>query len=249
MTARGSNTTENSTTSALKEVTVRRASIRESPERRAASRDLQGPEPERPASLSGGCRRCYRSVQSAPGKFASSSRNGGCGRRDALLLKPGPAQDHCCTTRRPNRGTSEYADTASHRVATQRVPTTVAESNLALAVFNLLALIWLVSGILGRGIGAGLGVTWFFGFVVLSLVWLVSRPSHRECPRCGSDVEEGLTVCPSCGFDVSGPRPRIPGHQRFCRDAEQAGPSAMDGERCTTLRRPRALSLLGISAS
>jgi endogenous inhibitor of DNA gyrase (YacG/DUF329 family) len=73
----------------------------------------------------------------------------------------------------------------------------------ALAVFNLLALIWLVSGIIGGSIGAGLGVTWFVGFVVLSLIWLVSRPSHRECPRCGSDVKEGLTVCPSCGFDVA----------------------------------------------
>jgi hypothetical protein len=73
----------------------------------------------------------------------------------------------------------------------------------ALALFNLLALIWLVSGIFGGSIGAGIGVTWFIGFVVLGLVWLVSRPSHRECPRCGSDVKKGLTVCRSCGFELA----------------------------------------------
>lgn len=72
-----------------------------------------------------------------------------------------------------------------------------------LAVFNLLSLIWLVSGIVG-GVGVTMIVViWFFGFVVLGLVWLVSRPRYRECPQCGSDVKKGLTVCRSCGFDLA----------------------------------------------
>ncbi|HVC76639.1 MAG TPA: hypothetical protein VND96_08995 [Candidatus Micrarchaeaceae archaeon] len=97
----------------------------------------------------------------------------------------------------------------------------------ALAVFNLLALIWLVSGIAatsnecpglsgtdlsacqaGTAIGAGIGVTfivilWFIGFVVLGLVWLMSKPKHRQCPRCGNEVKKGLTVCRSCSFDFA----------------------------------------------
>lgn len=97
----------------------------------------------------------------------------------------------------------------------------------ALAVFNLLALIWLVSGIVGvsnncpgltgsnlaacqagTAIGAGIGVTfiviiWFIGFMVLGLVWLMSRPKNRQCPRCGHDVKKGLTVCGSCSYDFA----------------------------------------------
>ena len=70
----------------------------------------------------------------------------------------------------------------------------------ALALFNALILFWLVSGLAatsdscsglggdslsacqaGTAIGGGLAVTfilivWFMGFVVLGLIWLMSRP-------------------------------------------------------------------------
>jgi hypothetical protein len=99
----------------------------------------------------------------------------------------------------------------------------------ALVVWNALMLLWVVSGVMnvssncagmtgdalttcqaGTAIGAGIGVTfigmiWFVGFIVFSLVWLMSRPSKRQCPRCGNDVKKGLTVCPSCQFEFGAP--------------------------------------------
>jgi hypothetical protein len=95
----------------------------------------------------------------------------------------------------------------------------------ALVIWNILMLAWVVTGIgnlshncaglsgedltlcqAGTTIGAGIGVTfigmiWFVGFVVLALVWLMSRPSRRLCPRCGNEVKKGLTVCPSCNYE------------------------------------------------
>jgi hypothetical protein len=55
-------------------------------------------------------------------------------------------------------------------------------------------------------VGTGIGVAlifmlWFLGFLVLSLVWLMSRPRHRQCPQCGEDVKKGRTVCKHCGYD------------------------------------------------
>jgi hypothetical protein len=73
----------------------------------------------------------------------------------------------------------------------------------ALVIWNVLMLIWLVTGIgavgnncageagdaltacqAGTAIGAGIGVTfiiviWFIGFIVLGLVWLMSRPKDN----------------------------------------------------------------------
>jgi predicted amidophosphoribosyltransferase len=46
-----------------------------------------------------------------------------------------------------------------------------------------------------------IGMIWFVGFVVLALVWLMSRPSRRLCPRCGNEAKKGLTVCPSCKYE------------------------------------------------
>jgi hypothetical protein len=46
-------------------------------------------------------------------------------------------------------------------------------------------------------------ILWFIGFVVLGLVWLMTRPRHRQCPRCGNDVKKGLTVCGSCSYDFA----------------------------------------------
>jgi hypothetical protein len=57
-------------------------------------------------------------------------------------------------------------------------------------------------------VGTGLGITlililWFLGFIVLALIWLMSRPKHRTCPHCGSDVKKGRTTCKNCGFDFT----------------------------------------------
>jgi hypothetical protein len=57
-------------------------------------------------------------------------------------------------------------------------------------------------------VGAGIGVAiilfiGFLGFVGLALVWLMSRPRTRLCPRCGSDVKKGLMTCTKCGFDFN----------------------------------------------
>jgi len=56
--------------------------------------------------------------------------------------------------------------------------------------------------------GTGIAVVllmllWFLGFVVLSLIWFMTRPKHRECPACGSDVKKGLTTCRECGYDFA----------------------------------------------
>ena len=54
----------------------------------------------------------------------------------------------------------------------------------------------------GTAIGATLVfILWFLGFVVLGLVWLMSRPKRRTCPHCGTDVKKGRTTCPSCAYD------------------------------------------------
>jgi hypothetical protein len=60
----------------------------------------------------------------------------------------------------------------------------------------------------GTAIGGGIGITflflvWFVGFVILSLIWLMSRPQRRLCPVCGEQVKKGLTVCPKCGYNFA----------------------------------------------
>ena len=56
----------------------------------------------------------------------------------------------------------------------------------------------------GTGIGvAMIIVLWFIVFVVLSLIWLMTRPSKRACPACGEDVKKGRTKCKSCGHDFA----------------------------------------------
>lgn len=55
---------------------------------------------------------------------------------------------------------------------------------------------------IGTGIAlAGIILLWFVGFLVLSLVWMMSRPRHRQCPRCGEDVKKGRTACKKCGYE------------------------------------------------
>jgi hypothetical protein len=56
----------------------------------------------------------------------------------------------------------------------------------------------------GTAIGVGLifGL-WFFGFVVLSIIWFMTRPKGRDCPVCGEKVKKRRTTCRSCGFDFA----------------------------------------------
>lgn len=102
-----------------------------------------------------------------------------------------------------------------------------------LNIWNVIFLIWLIVGISDRpskncatdpdvlnGIiskhtcqaasdtGTGVGVAliiflWFLGFVVLSLVWFMTRRKGRTCPHCGEDVKKGRTTCKKCGYDFT----------------------------------------------
>src|SRR5262245_64200173 len=64
----------------------------------------------------------------------------------------------------------------------------------------------------GTAVGVGLIILfWFLGFVVLALVWLMTRP--RRCARCGEWMKKRQTECGSCGFDfgaVPQPTPESP---------------------------------------
>jgi hypothetical protein len=44
---------------------------------------------------------------------------------------------------------------------------------------------------------------WLFGFVLLTLVWFMSRPNERMCPVCGDRVRRGWTVCQTCHLDFA----------------------------------------------
>lgn len=56
----------------------------------------------------------------------------------------------------------------------------------------------------GTGIGVALIlVLWFIGFVVLALVWVMTRRRGRICPHCGEDVKKGRTTCAKCGYDFT----------------------------------------------
>jgi hypothetical protein len=112
-----------------------------------------------------------------------------------------------------------------------------------LNVWNAIFLIWIVGGIASRpskncatdpdvingliskhvceaasdagtGIGVGLIIfLWFLGFMVISVIWFMTRPKGRMCPHCGEDVKKGLTACKKCGYDytVGGkPTPQTP---------------------------------------
>jgi hypothetical protein len=56
----------------------------------------------------------------------------------------------------------------------------------------------------GTAIGVGLiFVLWVLGFLVLSLIWFMTRPRGRDCPACGETVKKGRTTCPECGHDFA----------------------------------------------
>lgn len=94
----------------------------------------------------------------------------------------------------------------------------------ALVIWCLLILVWAIAGggaaaddcsneadQLSRNAceaGAGIGIAiifliGFFGFIFFSIIWLMSRPRTRQCPRCGEDVKKGRMVCGSCNYDFS----------------------------------------------
>jgi hypothetical protein len=65
----------------------------------------------------------------------------------------------------------------------------------------------------GTGIGVLLiALIGFFGFAFLSIIWFMTRPRTRECPRCGNDVKKGVMVCKACGYDFRtvGQQPAAP---------------------------------------
>jgi hypothetical protein len=94
-----------------------------------------------------------------------------------------------------------------------------------LIIFSALMLIWIIAGAsatdcedqvgqyqnakeagceAGTAIGVGLLIfLWFIGFVVLGLIWLMTRPRGRDCPVCGELVKKGQTTCPKCGHDFA----------------------------------------------
>ena len=44
---------------------------------------------------------------------------------------------------------------------------------------------------------------WFIGFIVVGLIWLLSRPRRRLCPVCGHHVKKGLIACQKCGYNFA----------------------------------------------
>lgn len=56
----------------------------------------------------------------------------------------------------------------------------------------------------GTGIGVGIVFFLFFlGFVVLSLIWFMTKPKLRICPACGTGVKRGEIACRQCGHDFA----------------------------------------------
>ena len=55
----------------------------------------------------------------------------------------------------------------------------------------------------GLGVAIILGIG-FFGFVFLSLIWLMTGRRKRDCPVCGRGVKRGKTRCRACGHDFAG---------------------------------------------
>jgi lysylphosphatidylglycerol synthetase-like protein (DUF2156 family) len=96
-----------------------------------------------------------------------------------------------------------------------------------LIVWSVVMAIWIIGGITSAGSSndcahqtyrgaceagstAGTGIAavalwfiWFFGFLILSLIWFMSRPKGRTCPACGERVKRGRTICPGCQFDFA----------------------------------------------
>ena len=94
-----------------------------------------------------------------------------------------------------------------------------------LVIFTVVMLVWIVAGagsggecppgtadcesyLAGEAIGSGIAATmlfaiWFVGFIILSIIWFMTRPARRVCPTCGNEVRKGQTVCKKCGYDFA----------------------------------------------
>lgn len=60
------------------------------------------------------------------------------------------------------------------------------------------------AGCESTGIGVALlFFLWFFGFLILSIIWFMTRPKGRDCPVCGDKVKKGQTACAKCGYDFA----------------------------------------------
>lgn len=94
----------------------------------------------------------------------------------------------------------------------------------AIILWTVLFAVWIIAAIASRtsqdcrpgddacvtasDAGTGIGVfliimLWFFGFIILSILWFMTRSRGRQCPRCGNDVKRGVMTCKKCGFDFS----------------------------------------------
>lgn len=100
----------------------------------------------------------------------------------------------------------------------------------ALIIWSALILVWAIGGgasaeceneeytsACEAGTGIGIAIVLFLGFVgfvILSLIWFMTRPKGRICPQCGHNVKKGLTQCASCGhsfmLQTSAPMPPPP---------------------------------------
>jgi hypothetical protein len=101
------------------------------------------------------------------------------------------------------------------------------KTSWAIIIWTLVLALWIVAGIAGNdcasetgdgvisdqaaedacAVGTGIGVAaifflWFIGFIVLSIVWLLTKNRNkRDCPVCGRSVKRGVVRCGSCGYD------------------------------------------------
>src|SRR5215204_6478632 len=62
----------------------------------------------------------------------------------------------------------------------------------------------------GQTVGQGLGIMlfagiWFVGFIILSIIWFMTRPARRVCPACGHEARKGQTTCKRCGYNFASP--------------------------------------------
>ena len=55
----------------------------------------------------------------------------------------------------------------------------------------------------GTGIGVVLlGLIWFVGFLILSVIWLMTHGQKRLCPACGKAARDGEALCRKCGYNL-----------------------------------------------
>lgn len=60
----------------------------------------------------------------------------------------------------------------------------------------------------GQRVGQGAAITimlgiWFIGFIILSIIWFMTRPTRRICPACGHEARKGQTICKKCGYNFA----------------------------------------------